>query len=60
MNGVGKEGGFFLIECFCFNLILIILDIGVNRILDDIVFVIVRVLFSNKVFYILKVRWESL
>lgn len=56
MNGVGKEGGFFLIECFCFNLILIILDIGVNRILDDIVFVIVRVLFSNKVFYILKVR----
>lgn len=56
MNGVGKEGGFILIECFCFNLILIILDFGVNRILDDIVFVIVRVLFSNKVFYILKVR----
>lgn len=60
MNGVGKEGGSSLIECLRLNLTLTILDIGANRIPDDIAPVIARVLPSNKALHTLKVRWESL
>lgn len=60
MNGVGKEGGSSLIECLRLNSTLTILDIGANRIPDDIAPVIARVLPSNKALHTLKVRWESL
>jgi hypothetical protein len=55
MNGLGKEGGCYLIETLRFNSSLIVLDLGSNRIPDDIAPVIARVLPNNKALQTLKV-----
>lgn len=60
MNGVGKDGGSSLIECLRLNSTLTILDLGANRIPDDIAPVIARVLPNNKALHTLKVGWGSL